>query len=962
MANSVAHITASERNKWNNKSEFSGSYTDLSNAPNISENESGDLVITDKDGYIILRSDENGLETTNLIAKSVIVNNTDVEDTFDQLFADVRSKPGKKVAGQTFTIDGVETVAGVGAEIFNDYQNNIATGQSSHAEGVNTTAAAICSHAEGGGTKAMGAFAHAEGGYTEAAWYSHAEGGWTKATGFYTHAEGYNTTASGDTSHAEGNYTIATSKNQHVQGAFNIEDSSNTYAHIVGNGDSTARSNAHTLDWNGNAWFAGDVYVGSTSGTNKDTGSKKLVTIDELDSALINKSNNGHRHDNATASTDGFMSAADKSKLDGITGTGDYVLPEATSTELGGVKIGSNISVSNGTISLSKDNITNALGYTPPTENTTYTLESLGAAPASHTHTKSQISDFSHTHTKSQISDFPSSMPASDVYSWAKASSKPSYTYSEVGAAAASHTHTKSQITDFPTIPTVGNGTVTIKQNGTDKGSFTLNQSGNITIELSDTDTNTTYSNATQSTAGLMSANDKKKLDGLGGTGDYVLPTATSTTLGGVKVGSNITNDNGTISLSKSNVTNALGYTPPTTNTTYGVVSTSADGLAPKRDGSTSKFLRGDGTWAVPPDTNTTYSAATQSAAGLMSASDKQKLDGIASGANNYTYTLPSATSSTLGGVKIGSNITVSSGTISLSKSNVTSALGYTPPTTNTTYGEATTSAAGLMSAADKTKLNGIATGANNYTYTLPNATSSTLGGVKIGSNITVSSGTISLSKSNVTSALGYTPPTTNTTYGEATTSAAGLMSASDKSKLNGIASGANAYSHPTGNGNNHIPSGGSSGQILRWSSAGTAVWGSDNNTTYSNATTSAAGLMSAADKKSMIYSQINHVSTNSSSSWTEFAVSGGNVVAVLILVKGSVNDWNIPVVYPSAYGEYNYIAHFNNYGNLNSSIEQWPINVQVIKGSSGDTVRIQRYDGYSALLYCYCTTLYTLK
>ena len=47
----------------------------------------------------------------------------------------------------------------------------------------------------------------------------------------------------------------------------------------------------------------------------------------------------------------------------------------------------------------------------------------------------------SHTHTKSQITDFPSSMPASDVYAWAKASSKPSYSYSEVGAAAASHTH-----------------------------------------------------------------------------------------------------------------------------------------------------------------------------------------------------------------------------------------------------------------------------------------------------------------------------------------------------------------------------------------------------------------------------------------------------------------------------------------------------------------------------------------
>lgn len=56
----------------------------------------------------------------------------------------------------------------------------------------------------------------------------------------------------------------------------------------------------------------------------------------------------------------------------------------------------------------------------------------------------------SHTHTKSQITDFPSSMPASDVYSWAKASTKPSYTASEVGAAASSHTHSKSQITDFP--------------------------------------------------------------------------------------------------------------------------------------------------------------------------------------------------------------------------------------------------------------------------------------------------------------------------------------------------------------------------------------------------------------------------------------------------------------------------------------------------------------------------------
>ena len=91
--------------------------------------------------------------------------------------------------------------------------------------------------------------------------------------------------------------------------------------------------------------------------------------------------------------------------------------------------------------------------------------------------------------------------------------------------------------------------------------------------------------------------------------------------------------------------------------------------------GKQTSFLRGDGTWVVP--TNTTYNAATQSTNGLMSAADKKKLDGIAAGANNYS--LPTATSSVLGGVKIGSNISISSGVISISKTNVTSALGYTP-------------------------------------------------------------------------------------------------------------------------------------------------------------------------------------------------------------------------------------------------------------------------------------------
>jgi len=58
----------------------------------------------------------------------------------------------------------------------------------------------------------------------------------------------------------------------------------------------------------------------------------------------------------------------------------------------------------------------------------------VGAAPAVH------------THTRAQITDFPASLPASDVPAWAKAASKPKYTAAEVGAAAAGHTHTAAQV------------------------------------------------------------------------------------------------------------------------------------------------------------------------------------------------------------------------------------------------------------------------------------------------------------------------------------------------------------------------------------------------------------------------------------------------------------------------------------------------------------------------------------
>ena len=158
-----------------------------------------------------------------------------------------------------------------------------ASGAASHAEGYSTTASGQTSHAEGNQTEASSPNSHAEGDNTNASGESsHAEGYHTKALGYYSHAEGAYTEVSGSYSHAEGYQIKASGNFQHVQGKYNIEDTIS--AHIVGNGSISVRSNAHTLDWSGNAWFAGDVYTGSTSGTNKDAGSKVLATKEYVDS------------------------------------------------------------------------------------------------------------------------------------------------------------------------------------------------------------------------------------------------------------------------------------------------------------------------------------------------------------------------------------------------------------------------------------------------------------------------------------------------------------------------------------------------------------------------------------------------------------------------------------------------------------------------------------------------------
>lgn len=287
---------------------------------------------------------------------------------------------------------GQLTATGIGCEIFNDYENNIASSLYAHAEGNGTKATAPSTHAEGNSTTASSTYAHAEGyGTTASGTSSHAEGENTTASGYCSHAEGYNAVASGGYSHAEGYNAVASGWYSHAGGinseakaeasfahgmyavsnyrggaAFGISNKTKDALFVVGNGSpqGSHESDALVLDDGGNLWVAGSIKCGG--------------------------------------------------------GSGGYTLPPATADTLGGVMIGENINVSDsGTISvdlsayLKSDEISD---WAKAKSKPAYTANEVGAAEKNHTHNMSDITD----------------MPE-----WTKTENKPAYTASEVGAATA---------------------------------------------------------------------------------------------------------------------------------------------------------------------------------------------------------------------------------------------------------------------------------------------------------------------------------------------------------------------------------------------------------------------------------------------------------------------------------------------------------------------------------------------
>lgn len=168
---------------------------------------------------------------------------------------DAGFKKGLTIGGiRTGSIGNYSIALGVGQATG---QNTIAangcyaTGDNAQAFGTQCLAAGINAFASGISCVASGS-------------YARANGSGCNAIGHTSYAEGSNTTAKGACAHAEGNYTIASGNMQHVQGKYNVEDKEGLYAHIVGGGASMGdRKNIHTLDWQGNAVFAGDVTNGN---------------------------------------------------------------------------------------------------------------------------------------------------------------------------------------------------------------------------------------------------------------------------------------------------------------------------------------------------------------------------------------------------------------------------------------------------------------------------------------------------------------------------------------------------------------------------------------------------------------------------------------------------------------------------------------------------------------------------
>lgn len=275
-------ITSAEREKWNAKSDFSGSYNDLTDVPEIKQL-TDDLKEKYDNAATLATANKNTLDTDYAQTKEfldglkkgyieyqltwienerITSENGEIQaangwkrtaytDICDAAYIFVTSLSGEENVEGEFQFCGAwydehhkfieelslqalnesASVPPATAKYFILSYNQLLIGimigrRVSIQEGLGVTASGIFSHTEGTQTTASGSFSHVEGSYSTASGYaSHAEGQGTAASGELSHAEGVGTTAEGMCSHAEGSMTYAEGEISHAEG---------TNSHAVG--------------------------------------------------------------------------------------------------------------------------------------------------------------------------------------------------------------------------------------------------------------------------------------------------------------------------------------------------------------------------------------------------------------------------------------------------------------------------------------------------------------------------------------------------------------------------------------------------------------------------------------------------------------------------------------------------------------------------------------------------------
>ena len=359
--NTTMHVTASEKSTWNNKSDFSGNYNDLSNKPTIPTSASQ---LTNDSGYIT-SSALNGYATeayvtaaTNDMATKTWVGQQGYLTQHQDISGkqDVSGMTAYTTTATTNTLSGTVTAHTADTTIhvtaqdktnwnaksdfsgsYNDLTNKLSAG-------TNITIVDNVISATGGGgggsytagrgiditsdvisvslpiSAGTGNYSIIEGGLTSAtSEYAHAEGWYTKASGARSHTEGWGTIADGDNSHAEGYMTVANNNEEHAIGKYNVSrlgpDGSYKTLFTVGNGTAeNARHNAFEIRGNGDIYFekngsdvklqdviptttsavtSGSTAVLTSGGAYEQFGGLKLVKLTQTQyDNLQNKDNN----------------------------------------------------------------------------------------------------------------------------------------------------------------------------------------------------------------------------------------------------------------------------------------------------------------------------------------------------------------------------------------------------------------------------------------------------------------------------------------------------------------------------------------------------------------------------------------------------------------------------------------------------------------------------------------------